>query len=77
MNLTEIIGYSASVLLIASFMFKDIRKLRILNSFACVLFVAYGALLDNNWPIIITNVFICGVNIYYLLRTERNKLAEN
>ncbi len=58
-------------------MFKDIIKLRILNTGGCVLFVIYGVMLDYNWPIIIPNVFICGVNIYYLLRTEKNKLAEN
>jgi uncharacterized protein with PQ loop repeat len=65
---TSIIGYSASAFLILSFMFKDITKLRITNTIGCLLFVAYGVLLDMNWPIIIPNVFICAVNVYHLLK---------
>lgn len=77
MNLTEIIGYSASVLLIVSFMLKDITKLRVVNSMGCAFFVAYGFMLGNNWPIIIPNVFIIGVNIYHLNRSKHQGLAEN
>ena len=76
MNITEIIGYSASALLIISFMLGDITKLRIVNTLGCAFFVAYGFLLDNNWPIIIPNVFIMGVNIYHLIRSRKQGLAE-
>ena len=77
MNITEIIGYTASALLIASFMLKDITKLRVLNTLGCAFFVAYGFLLGNNWPIIIPNIFIMGVNIYHLGRPSKTPLAEN
>ena len=77
MNVTEIIGYSASVLLIASFMLKDITQLRIVNTFGCAFFVAYGFLLDYNWPILIPNIFIIGVNVYHLIRSKNQQLAEN
>ncbi len=77
MNVTEIIGYSASVLLIVSFMLNDLTKLRVMNTLGCAFFVAYGFMLGNNWPIIIPNVFIIGVNTYHLLRSRNQGLAEN
>lgn len=67
---TEWIGYLASLVLIISFMMKDINKLRIVNSLGAVLFVIYGIMLQISLPIIITNTFILGVNTYYLLKNK-------
>lgn len=77
MSVTEIIGYSASVLLIVSFILKDLTKLRIVNTLGCAFFVAYGFMLGNIWPIIIPNVFIIGVNSYHLIRSRDQQLVEN
>jgi len=63
---TEIVGYLAMLLLLISFLMKDIRRLRKLNTVACALFVAYGFMLATSWPIIISNASIMGINIYYL-----------
>lgn len=63
---TDWIGYIASGLLIISFMMKNVRTLRIINSFGCAFFIYYGILLENALPIIITNAFILSSNIYYL-----------
>ena len=63
---TEWIGYLASIILIISFMMKNVSTLRIINSAGAVLFILYGYMLQTSWPIIITNVFILGANIYYL-----------
>lgn len=68
---TEWIGYIASVLLIISFMMKDIRTLRVINSLGCAFFIIYGFLLaPTSWPIIITNSFIVLFNLYYLFFTK-------
>ncbi len=64
-NLTEIIGYAASLFVLLSFFNKDLRKLRIVNSVGCGLFVAYGIMLGSI-PIVLTNVAILCVNGYYL-----------
>ena len=64
-NPTEIIGYLASFFVLLSFINKDLRKLRLVNSVGCALFIAYGILLSSI-PIIITNVAILLVNGYYL-----------
>lgn len=65
-HMTEIVGYSAMLVLLISFLMKDIRRLRTLNTIACALFVAYGFLLATSWPIIISNAAIFGINVYYL-----------
>ena len=72
-SLTEWIGYLASLVLMVSFLMKNINSLRIINSFGAILFVVYGILLAISWPIIITNTFILGVNNYYLSKHFRNK----
>ncbi len=77
MTTTEIVGYTASALLIISFMLKDIVKLRLINSAGCAFFIAYGIMLGWNFPIIIPNVFIVCANFYHLIRDRRTALNEN
>lgn len=67
LQLTDLVGYMAMALLLVSFMMKDVTKLRIVNSFGCAFFVAYGVMLVTSWPIIITNSAIISINLYYLL----------
>lgn len=62
---TEWIGYLASLFVLLSFLMRNITTLRYVNSVGCLFFVAYGILLDS-WPVIITNVAIVFVNVYYL-----------
>jgi uncharacterized protein with PQ loop repeat len=63
---TEWVGYSAMVLLLLSFLMREIKQLRRLNSIACLLFVIYGFMLSTAWPVIISNAAILGINLYYL-----------
>ncbi len=65
-NFVEWVGYAAMIMLMISFVMKDIKKLRVVNTIGCLLFVAYGFMIGS-WPIIITNAFITLVNLYYLL----------
>jgi len=71
-TITEWVGYIASLVLIISFMMKNVNTLRIVNSLGALLFVVYGFMLTISWPIIITNGFILILNIYYLT-VKRNK----
>ncbi|MDC1324746.1 uroporphyrinogen decarboxylase [Flavobacteriaceae bacterium] len=70
-NTTELVGYLAMVVLLVSFLMKDIRRLRTLNTIACALFVAYGFMLATSWPIIISNASIIGINFYYLFLKKK------
>ncbi len=65
--LTELVGYLASAIVLISFVMRNIKKLRIVNSVGCIAFVIYGVLLNWSLPIIITNTIIVGINLYYLL----------
>jgi len=65
---TEAIGYLASLAVLISFLMKDIVKLRVINLIGCTFFVAYGILLSTSWPIIITNLAIITINLYYLIK---------
>jgi hypothetical protein len=71
-SITEGVGYLATLVLMISFLFKNINTLRIVNTIGSVLFVIYGFLLATSWPIIISNAFISGVNIIYLTKHFRN-----
>ena len=63
---TELVGYLAMLVLLISFLMKDIRHLRKLNTIACGFFVVYGFMLATSWPIIISNAAIMGINLHYL-----------
>lgn len=65
-EITEWVGYMASLLLIISFMMKNVNTLRMINSIGATFFIIYGIMLQTSWPIIITNVFILALNMYYL-----------
>ncbi|MGZ3885493.1 MAG: uroporphyrinogen decarboxylase [Bacteroidia bacterium] len=67
-NYSELIGYMASAGVLISFLFSDMKKLRIINTIGCLLFIAYGISLHFSWPVIITNMAIVGINAYHLLR---------
>jgi len=69
-TLTEWVGYAASAGVLSSFLMKDIRKLRMVNSVGCALFVVYGFLL-HSWPVIITNIAILVINFYYLFLKKK------
>lgn len=62
----NIIGYLAPAFLALSFLFKDLVKLRIINSIGCSFFVVYGLLIAA-YPIVVANVIIIGINVYQLV----------
>ena len=70
-SLTECLGYLASIVIMVSFLMKNLIALRIINSIGGLLFIAYGFLLGMSMPIILTNTFVVGVNIYYLTKHYR------
>jgi uncharacterized protein with PQ loop repeat len=65
MTYIDIIGYLAPAFLVLSFLFKDVRKLRLTNSIGCVLFIVYGILIAA-YPVVIANAIIVCINVYQL-----------
>ena len=68
-SLTEVIGYIASLVVLLSFLMKDVKRLRMVNIVGCSFFIAYGVLLGFSIPIIVTNVAIVLINGFYLIKT--------
>jgi len=65
----EWVGYAAMATVLISFLMKSVNKLRIVNALGCLLFVFYGILLQPvSKPIIITNMAILCINLYYLCK---------
>jgi hypothetical protein len=78
----ELVGYTASIAVAVSFVMKDMFKLRLVNIVGCALFVAYGLMLPTiriGLPVILTNVAIICVNLFYINQTRQNlkKAAES
>ncbi|MGF1908492.1 YgjV family protein [Vibrio kasasachensis] len=76
MNMVEILGYAASIMVAISLTMKDIVRLRVLNFIGCGLFTAYGLMIDS-WPVVLTNGFIACVNVYFLARMHHQKKTAN
>lgn len=72
-SLSDWIGYLASTFVLLSFLMKDIKKLRFINSIGCVTFVIYGVMLNWSYPIIITNSAIALINLTALLKSAGNE----
>nr|WP_282437236.1 YgjV family protein [Vibrio amylolyticus] len=75
MNIVEILGYAASIMVAISLTMKDIVRLRVLNFIGCGLFTAYGLMIDS-MPVVITNGFIACVNVYFLFKMQQEKKAQ-
>ena len=69
-EITDFVGYGASLFVVLSFVMKDIKSLRIVNLIGCILFVLYGIFSDYLWPIIIPNGVLCFIQIYNLVKKK-------
>ncbi len=71
MSGVEILGYAASVLVAVSLMMGSMVRLRWINLAGALLFAVYGYILGA-YPVLVVNVFIAGVNLFYLWRLRRS-----
>lgn len=70
LSIVELIGYLASILIVASLAMKSVVRLRVVSLLGSITFVVYGALLGSI-PLIITNLAAAGLNIWYLRQEFR------
>ena len=71
----EIIGYLGSSLILVSFLFKDIKLIRIVNIVGALFFIIYG-LAIKTWPTVIVNIALIIIHIFYLARMQKEKQNE-
>ena len=78
MQLIEILGIVAGVLVLVSFLFKNILIIRGINMVGCAAFVGYGAYLGA-WSIVGLNGALFFVQIFFLTKyflDKKKKQAE-
>ena len=69
-TVTDWIGYLAMFLVVSSFIFSDVKKLRIVNLLGAAAFISYGYMIGAI-PIIITNTVIITIQVYHLFKTKK------
>ena len=71
----EIIGITASCLVLVSFILNGENKIRMVNIFGAALFIVYGFLRPSmsTW---ILNTCLVGIHIYKLIKSKRDKKIE-
>lgn len=67
MTMIDILGYTASILILISLIMSSTKKLRWINLFGSLTFVVY-ALLIQTYPVAVLNLFTAVANVYYLYR---------
>jgi len=75
MEFTEVswwIGVAASVFVVISFLFRNIRTIRLISIVGCIVFVVYGIMI-NALPIWALNGFLIFVHIFNLIKLRKNK----
>jgi positive regulator of sigma E activity len=65
--ITELVGYFAMGMSVLSFAFSKQKLVRMVNLFACMVWVWYGFLIQNN-PTIIVNIMVCMVHMYWFIK---------
>ena len=70
--LIDAIGYIASATVLVSFLFKNIKIVRIVNIVGALFFVIYGLLLPT-YPTMVMNLVLIFVHLYYLYVLEKQK----
>jgi hypothetical protein len=72
----EALGYLASILILISLIMSSTKKLRWINLFGSLSFVAY-AILTETYPVAVLNFFTALANIYYLYKIYTNQAYFN
>lgn len=70
--MAELMGYLASVLLGLSLLVNNDLRFRWLNTFGCLAFIVYGAMI-NAFPVILTNTALFLINVFYLVKIHRTE----
>ncbi|MDO4182503.1 MAG: YgjV family protein [Coriobacteriia bacterium] len=68
--IVELVGYIGSALVLVSFLFTSVVKLRVVNSIGGVIFAIY-ALIIQSYPTAIMNICLLAINVHFLLKLRR------
>ena len=68
----ELIGYLGSGLVIVSMLMTSVVRLRVINMIGSGIFTVY-ALLIHSYPTALMNLFLVGINVFYLVRMRNRE----
>lgn len=76
--MNEIIGLAASCLVLLSFLLKGEKKIRLVNSIGCIVFIIYGILINalSVWLLNIITLIVQIVKVIQLSKQEKRKIDE-
>lgn len=74
MIVKEIIGYIGMVFVVGSFFFKDINKLRIVNTIGGIICCIYG-IITKTYATMALNIACVLINMFYLLYKNKKVLT--
>ena len=66
----DYLGYIASITILISMSMKDMKKFRIVNTVACLLFVLYASIKED-YPIVYLNGAVVIINILFLIKSDK------
>lgn len=74
MEITEVIGWVGNVIVVISFLQKNIKKLRLYGLIGALVWIVYAIRIESN-SLIILNLIILGIQSYHLwkIRKEEKK----
>jgi hypothetical protein len=73
MNTHEMVGYLASLLVVAAFCMHDMRALRVVAMASNLAFIAY-ALLEGLGPVLLLHATLLPVNVLRLVQTRSRRV---
>jgi len=71
-QITPYFGYLASLCLIIALLVSNDLKFRWFNTLGNVFFIAYAVILSA-FPVLLTNLILLGINVYYLIKVYRRQ----
>jgi len=65
----EVLGTIASIIILISFLYNDLEKVRIINIVGCIVFIIYGFSIKS-FSVCFLNGSLLLIHIYYLLKNK-------
>ena len=72
MSWVDALGWFGSALLIYSLLQARILRLRVLNTVACIILIAFNALIGV-WPMVAMNIVLAAINLFFIVRMLRER----
>ena len=70
--MVSILGYLATLVTMTSFLITDMFRLRVVNTFGCLLWIIYGVI-QWDTPIILVNCLIMLIHLWWFIQHINKK----